>query len=70
MIQQIAVPHLGKKNILYIKVLLVVTSCCVVVGHQHFTGPCCLYLQGEHPEDGGSMDLWNADTLPQHYTAS
>jgi len=23
-----------------------------------------------HPEDGGSMDLWNDGSLPQHYTAS
>jgi hypothetical protein len=23
-----------------------------------------------NPEDGGSTDLWNVDTLPQHYTAS
>jgi hypothetical protein len=23
-----------------------------------------------NPEDGGSMDLWNVDILPQHYTAS
>jgi hypothetical protein len=23
-----------------------------------------------HPEDGGSMDIWNADILPQHCTAS
>jgi len=23
-----------------------------------------------HPEDGGSMGLWNAGILPQHYTAS
>jgi len=23
-----------------------------------------------HPEDGCSMDLWNAGILPQHYTAS
>jgi hypothetical protein len=23
-----------------------------------------------HPEDGGSMDLWNVDTLPRHYTTS
>jgi len=25
---------------------------------------------GYHPEDGGSMDLWNDDILPQHYTTS
>jgi len=23
-----------------------------------------------HPEDGGSMDLWNVGILPQHYTVS
>jgi hypothetical protein len=23
-----------------------------------------------NPEDGGSMDLWNVDILPQHYTAT
>jgi len=23
-----------------------------------------------HPEDGGSMDLWNNGSLPQHYMAS
>jgi hypothetical protein len=23
-----------------------------------------------HPEDGGSMEIWKAGILPQHYTAS
>jgi len=23
-----------------------------------------------HPEDGGSMDLWNVGILPRHYTES
>jgi hypothetical protein len=26
--------------------------------------------QSLHRKDGGSMDLWNVDILPQHYTAS
>jgi len=26
--------------------------------------------RSHNPEDGGSMDLWNAANLPQHYTAS
>jgi len=34
----------------------------VVVGYQHFRGPCCL------PSSGWS-DLWNVGILPQHYTA-
>jgi len=28
------------------------------------------WLKWLHPEDGGSMDLWNVGILPQHYTAS
>jgi len=40
---------------------------CNVVGYQRFGNPCCLRL---HPEEGGSMDLWNVDILPQYYTAS
>jgi hypothetical protein len=28
-----------------------------VVGYQRFGGPCCLHLQGEVPEDGGSKAL-------------
>jgi len=27
-------------------------------------------FRGLHPEDGGSMDLWNVCVLPQHYTTS
>jgi len=30
-----------------------------VIGYQCFRGP--------YPEDGGSVDLWNTGTLPQHY---
>jgi len=29
-----------------------------------------LWFRPLHPEDGGSMGLWNIGTLPQHYTAS
>jgi len=39
----------------------------VVVGYQHFRGPCCFYL---HPEDGSSKVLRSDNILPQHYTAS
>jgi hypothetical protein len=42
------------------------TPCSFVVGYQSFGGPCCLH----HPEDGGSMVLWNICILPQHYTVS
>jgi hypothetical protein len=41
----------------HVEVFRVVTPCSVVVG----------YL---HPEDGGSMDLWNVGIIPQHYTES
>jgi hypothetical protein len=37
---------------------LVVTPRNVMVGYQF------------HPEDGGSIELWNVGILPQHYTAS
>jgi hypothetical protein len=39
----------------------------IVVGYQHFRGPCCLQFQGG---DGGSVDLQNVGIPPQHYTAS
>jgi hypothetical protein len=34
-----------------VEVFWVVTPCSVVVGYQHFGGPCCLHLQEErwHP---------------------
>jgi hypothetical protein len=57
-----------------------------MVWYQRFRGSCCPHLHPDrtatlhgvttqktstlHPEDGGSMDLWNAGILPQHYTAS
>jgi hypothetical protein len=25
--------------------------------YQRFRGPCCLYHQSDHPDDGGSKDL-------------
>jgi len=28
-----------------VMVFWIVISCCVVVGYQHFEGPCCLHLQ-------------------------
>jgi hypothetical protein len=37
-----------------VKVFRVVMLCSVVVGCQHFRGPCCLHLD---PDDGGSMDI-------------
>jgi len=36
-----------------ISVFWVMMLCSVVVGDQHFKGPCCLF----HPEDGGNMDI-------------
>jgi hypothetical protein len=30
-----------------VEVFWVVTPCSVVVGYQHFRGPCCLKLEGE-----------------------
>jgi hypothetical protein len=53
-----------------VDVIWVVTPCSVMVHYQRFGGPCCLHLQGEVSEDGGSIDLWNVGILPQHYTAS
>jgi hypothetical protein len=32
----------------------------VVVGYERFTGPCCLHLQGEDPEE---LDLKNTATF-------
>jgi hypothetical protein len=54
-------PHLSDINNIHIdqsiqvKVFWVVMPCSVVVGYQHFRGPCCLDLQGD--EDGGSKVL-------------
>jgi len=30
----------------------------------------CEFWGSLHPEDGGSMDIWNVGILPQHYMAS
>jgi len=51
------------------KVFWVVMPCSVVVGYQHFRGPCCLQLQ-DKDEDGGSMDLQNVGVLPKPYMMS
>jgi hypothetical protein len=45
--------------------LWAVMPCSVILGYQCFRGPCCLHLQG-----GGSMNLWNASILLQHYMMS
>jgi len=44
--------HLGDRVMLkliwiHVKVFMVMMLCSVVVGYQHFIGPCCLHLQGE-----------------------
>jgi len=39
-----------------VKVFWVVTPYSIVVGYQHFRGPCCLHLQGE-VIGGGSVEL-------------
>jgi len=44
-----------------VEVFCVIAPRSVVVGYQRFRG---------HPEDGGSMVLWNFGILLQHYTAS
>jgi len=49
-------------DVIQVEVIWVLTSFSVLVRCQRFRGPC--------PEDGGSMDLWNFDILPQHDTAS
>jgi len=36
-----------------VKVFWVLISCSVVVGYQHFRGPCCLHLQA----------AWTSETL-------
>jgi hypothetical protein len=42
-----------------------------VVGYQCFRGLCCLHLRGEvNGVAGGSVDIWNVHTLPQHFTGS
>jgi hypothetical protein len=45
------------------RLLVFVTPCSVVVEYQRSRGHL-------HPEDGGSWDLCNVGTLPQHYTTS
>jgi hypothetical protein len=55
-----------------------VMPCGVIVEYQRFKVPSCLHLQEAawtsetfyptttfHPEDGGSMDLWNVCILPE-----
>jgi len=49
-----------------IQIFWFVTPCNIVRGYQSFRDPYCSH----HPEDGGSMDLWNFGILPQHHTAS
>jgi hypothetical protein len=39
-----------------VEVFWVVMQCSVLVGYQHFRGPCCLHLQGE-VIGGGSVEL-------------
>jgi len=34
--------HFQKRTLNQVKVFWVVTPCSVVLGHQHFGGPCCL----------------------------
>jgi len=40
-----------------VEAFCVVTQRDIVVGYQRFRDPCCLHLQGEDAENGGSMDL-------------
>jgi hypothetical protein len=50
-----------------VEVFWVVTLCSVLVGYQHFGGPCYLCLQDE---GGGSRVLRSTGILPQHYMVS
>jgi hypothetical protein len=43
-----------------VEVFCVVKPYNIVVGYQRLRGPCCLRF---HPEDGGSMGLWNVGIL-------
>jgi hypothetical protein len=43
-----------------VKVLWVVTPCCVVVGYHRFRGLCCLHLQGE---DLKLEAAWTSETM-------
>jgi len=69
---------------LQIEVCWVVMQCSVVVGYRRFSAVLppplpipslglylCRFLSYRpfHPEDGGSVDFWNAGILPQQYTA-
>jgi len=47
-----------------------VVTPCSNVGCEEFGGPCCLLLQSEVNEYGGSMILRNVGILPHHYMAS
>jgi hypothetical protein len=53
-----------------VQVFWVMMLCNVVVGYQHFRGPCCLCLQGEVAGVGESgidtgLDCWiTPSTLP------
>jgi hypothetical protein len=41
-----------------VEVFWVVMPCSVMVGYQHFRGPCCLHVQGEVAGMGGnSIDI-------------
>jgi hypothetical protein len=49
-------------------VFWVVVPCRLVEVYHRFRGPCCLHHQGDHPDDGGSKDLWNVVKLLPDYT--
>jgi len=46
-----------------VELFWVVSPCSVVLGYQHFTGSCCLHLQGK-------VGLWNNGILREMYTVS
>jgi hypothetical protein len=45
---------------------LVVTSCSVVVGHQHFRGSCCLHLQNEVKMEAE----WTSKTVQSYHNTT
>jgi len=46
--------------------LWVVVLRSIVIGCQHFRGPCCFRL---YPEAGSSTGIWNVGILPHNYMA-